>query len=205
MAQWVSRILTRFRPVVSTCTVGAACRVLASGEVFTGVVVDIGLPDGTGWEVIERLRIVQPHVPTLVLTGHLEPEVVHRANHFRAEVSVKPCESLTLAAFAQRAMAHEGVPDGRLLDVVTQFSSRAGLTPRETETLVLSLTVTREELQKCLGISENTLKSLVRGVLQKTGYPSMDILVKTLLLAALKGASAGASVEVRARGGLDGE
>jgi len=38
-------------------------------------VIDIGLPDGTGWDVLGVLRDVQPDVNALVLTGGQEPRL----------------------------------------------------------------------------------------------------------------------------------
>ncbi|WP_437963008.1 response regulator (plasmid) [Sorangium sp. So ce119] len=43
------------------------------------VLLDLGLPDGEGLEVVERVRDVDPHVPIVVLTGHDDVGLAERA------------------------------------------------------------------------------------------------------------------------------
>ena len=96
----------------------------------------------------------------------------------------------------RRAIAFERVPDERLTSVVEELSRRNDLTIRETEVVVAALSNTRAQLTELLGVTENTLKSLVRSILGKTDHVSMDALTKSLLRVALQGSSDRSNVPV---------
>jgi two-component sensor histidine kinase/CheY-like chemotaxis protein len=57
---------------------GLALNHLAKGEVDI-VLLDLGLPDGDGMEIVRRVRTVAPHVPLVVLTGRDDDSVVAEA------------------------------------------------------------------------------------------------------------------------------
>lgn len=57
---------------------GLALNHLAKGEVDI-VLLDLGLPDGDGLEIVRRVRAVAPHVPLVVLTGRDDDAVVAEA------------------------------------------------------------------------------------------------------------------------------
>ena len=50
----------------------------ATGETFTLVVSDLGLPDGTGYELMEKLRALY-QLPGIALSGYGQAEDVRRA------------------------------------------------------------------------------------------------------------------------------
>jgi len=57
---------------------GLALNHLAQGEVDV-VILDLGLPDGDGMEIVRRVRKLAPEVPVIVLTGRDDDDVVAAA------------------------------------------------------------------------------------------------------------------------------
>lgn len=184
----LSRILGRYRGVVCARTVDEG-RVTLGGDasVWTGLVVDVGLPDGSGLEIVRVARAHLPVVPVLVLTGRHDPPVINRSHQLRAEFCCKPASEDDVVAFARRAVALERIPNERLALVVDEFCRERDLTPREVEVVLAAQSNSRGELSERLGVSRNTLKSLVRSLLGKTRHESLASLTQDLLRAALEG------------------
>ena len=65
-----------WRPVTAASG-GEACQLLHSG--IKAVILDHGLPDGDGIAVLGRLRVKQPYVPVVMLTGLNDAETAVRA------------------------------------------------------------------------------------------------------------------------------
>ena len=190
-ARTLQRLLERFREVDIAHTVQGARSSLGSESARTGLVVDVGLPDGSGLDVVRVARQRWPVLPVLVLTGCHDPPVINRSHQLRAEFVCKPARNDDVLAFARRAVALERVPEERLSALVAEISRQSHFTPRETEVVLVALSTDRSSLTAELGVSQNTLKSLVRSVLGKTGHDSLASLTKHLLRTALDG---GASV-----------
>ncbi len=72
------------------------------------LVSDVGLPDGSGLEVLSRLRALSPSLPGIVLSGYgMEQDVAaSRANGF-AEHFIKPVNFDRLIAAIDRLAARE--------------------------------------------------------------------------------------------------
>jgi DNA-binding NarL/FixJ family response regulator len=149
---------------------------------FTGAVVDITLPDGSGFEVIDSLRKSCPALPVLVITGSLEHHVANRCQSLGVEFVFKPATGSNLRAFASRAALTRRM-DSRLAQVVYEkYVHPLALTPRETQILWLALRgLKRSSLAQELGIAPNTVKSLVRVLLTKTEQPSLHALAHSIL------------------------
>jgi CheY-like chemotaxis protein len=76
LRQLLETSLSRKGYTVTTASDGLeAIDVLGRGEKkFDVVLLDLNMPGATGIEVMKVLKITQPHVKVLVLTGHLTPE-----------------------------------------------------------------------------------------------------------------------------------
>ena len=59
-------------------TVGAAVVRLTSGG-FDVVLADLGLPDGSGWDLLDLSRQVLPNVPVVLMSGAANPDLRARA------------------------------------------------------------------------------------------------------------------------------
>lgn len=187
-AQSLSRILQRFRVTEIAGSVSEAIAALEARQRWTGLVVDVGLPDGSGLQVVEFARRSMPLVPVLVLTGRNDRAVINRAHQLRAEFVCKPALEADLYGFVRRAVAFERVPDERMAWLIEELSRHCELTSKETEVVAAAVANTpRNVLLEQFGVTDNTLKTQVRQVLRKTGFDSLDALTKALLREALSG------------------
>ena len=181
VARIVEMTLRALRPVTKVCTLAAA-RESISRRAWTGLVLDIGLPDGSGLDLLEELRGRGDRVPVLVLTGSLDPEVINGAHTLGAQFVVKPVMPENLRLFAKGALADATLDDAELSDRLVRVAASYQLTVRETELIALAARgVARRELADTLGIAENTVKGQLRRLLGKTGAGSYPDLARLLL------------------------
>jgi DNA-binding NarL/FixJ family response regulator len=191
VGRMLRRVLEQFRPTSVVSSVRAAKKTLRSDGPWTGLVVDIGLPDGSGLDVVAHARMRHPLLPVLVLTGLYDPAYINRSHALQTEVACKPIDQTDLVGFVQRAIAFERVPERRLARLVDELAREVALTPNEVELVAAALAdVPRAALAEQLAVSENTLKTRVRNLLGKTGHGSLHALVKQLLREALAGGEA---------------
>lgn len=196
-AENLVRLLQRIRPTEFALTVREAKERLASRSDWTGVIADIGLPDGSGLDVVRFARERYPLLPVLVLTGHHDPGSINSSHELRAEFVCKPASEADLSGFVRRAVAFERVPDQRLAHLLDELARQRGLTPREAEILAAALgSTTRNQLLEQFGVTDNTLKSQIRALLRKTDHESLDALTKAVLRRALEGGGACAPLMV---------
>lgn len=190
-AKTLARLLERFRTTRIAGSVVEACALLGGETRWTGLVVDIGLPDGSGLDVAGFARGRFPLLPVLVLTGRNDRTLINRSHKLRAEFVCKPASEADLFGFVRRAVTFERVPDERLAWLIDELSRQCELTPRGTDIVAATVANTpRPQLLEMFQVSENTLKSQVRSVLRKTGFDSLDSLAKSLLHEALSGSDA---------------
>ena len=191
LGEGISRIVGRYRPVKWVRSVSEGQVEFGPGARWTALIADIGLPDGSGLEVVKVARDRYPLLPVLVLTARIEPQLINRAHALRAEYLCKPAGDEELGGFLRRCIAFERVPDDRVSRMADELSVRCELTPRETDLVAAAVAnLSRTDMLEEFDITENTLKSQVRQVLRKTGHESLDALARSLLRAALHGTDA---------------
>ncbi len=190
-AENLVRLLQRIRPTQFALTIGEAKQHLSSHSAWTGVIADIGLPDGSGLDLVRYVRSRFPVLPVLVLTGHHDPTSINQSHELRAEFVCKPASETDLFGFVRRAIAFELIPDHRLAILIDEVARQCALTTRETEILAAALgNTTRAQLLHQFGVTDNTLKSQIRALLRKTEHDSLDSLTKAVLREALQGGRA---------------
>ena len=185
---WLQRAFTKFRPVTVAKSVASGSEALMDkGLRWTALIVDIGLPDGSGLDVVRVARAMVPSISVLVLTGNTQPKVVNGSFLLGASFLRKPTTADSLEMFARRALAVEGVKDPRVLRIVDTVTSEWGLSDREAELLGLAMADRpRTELADALGVTENTTKAHVKSLLRKSATRSVDHLVQQVLRRALQ-------------------
>ena len=168
-ARSLARYLRGFGRVSVVHTVSDALARLDEGYEYAGFVLDVGLPDSSGLELLRLIRERGHDTPALVLTGHDEADVIAAAQLHHATFLCKPASQENLFAFVQWTKEHRRAAERRLRDAVRDFGDRHALTPREEQLLLLSASGTRRsELGAALGVTEATVKTLVRRLLQRT-------------------------------------
>lgn len=155
--------------VLMTTSLDAAFEVLDNKVTIAAAVVDINLPDGTGFDVVETLRQRDRNLPVLILTGSNDPATINRAHALRVEFVCKPFFSENLSQFVQRTLSGSQYGDREKLSVVVnQIATEHKLSLRESQILAFaSEGIPRSRLADVMGISENTVKSQVRSLLEK--------------------------------------
>ncbi len=179
LAGVVARELGRRHRVSIAGTVREAKEAERRFAQLSGAIIDVRLPDGSGFDVLHSLRRNWPMLPVLVMTGALDREVVNQSQQLGVEFVAKPAMRENLLAFVARAMMVRQ-RSGR--ELVHELSGASELSDRERQVLELALEgATRVEIAERLGVSENTLKAQVRKVLRKCGHANLAELVQTAL------------------------
>jgi DNA-binding response OmpR family regulator len=69
LADLICRLLAGERHLVETCGSGSAALEMASTEGLDAIVLDVGLPDMSGFDVARRIRADRNRIPILMLTA----------------------------------------------------------------------------------------------------------------------------------------
>lgn len=182
LARTLARTFGRHRPVDVVHGMQAARDKLEEEGDWTGVVLDLILPDGYGLDLLAEIRESHGGLPVLVLTGELNRDVVNRVQTLRGEYVCKPASAENLNPFIQRALAQERVDDAAIGRRIEHLARQLKLTRRETELLTLSVDgLSRRELAKSLGVAENTVKAQIRSLLKKSGARSLATLAQKVI------------------------
>lgn len=190
VARWNRRIAERFAATRTAANVAEAVVAIREEASLLAAVFDLGLPDGSGFDVLRMLRERHPTVPALILTGKLDREFVNRAHLMRAEYVVKPAEPEHLRTFFERARTLRYVGTDALVEQLRLLTTRYGLT--SSESLILTMTmqnVSREEILERLSIAEGTLKAQTRNLLRKCNADSLRELAMQVMHRTIAGVS----------------
>ena len=114
LARTLARTFGRHGPVEVVHSMAAAREQLQAHEEWTGVVLDLILPDGYGLDLLSEIRQSHGGLPVLVLTGELNRDVVNKVQTMRGEYVCKPASADNLNPFIQRALAQERVDDAAI-------------------------------------------------------------------------------------------
>jgi DNA-binding NarL/FixJ family response regulator len=164
------RSLARYR-AQSVATGGEALDRLLAGDPIAAAVIDVGLPDMSGLDLLERIRPARPTLPVVLLAEHLDRERVNRAARLGAWHLCKPVTASELEEVVGQALRFE-VHTPRL--DVSALIAKHGLSRRESEVLALALEgLRRDVIRSRLGIRETTVKKTVARLLRKCGATSL--------------------------------
>lgn len=167
-------------------TAAAASTALSGTESWGAFVIDVGLPDGSGIDVLARARVVHPRTPALILTGVLSSQVANAAFDLGAACVAKPVNTVRLTQFLQEALSGTDTPDA-LYDTARTWGALYGLSLAEMDVLIKTATgALRDEIAESRGSSSLTVKGQERRVHEKTGDVSFHRAVSRLLYEALR-------------------
>jgi two-component system, NarL family, invasion response regulator UvrY len=182
----IDRLLRRSWPLVVADSWNQAHSVIEAAPALSCAIVDIGLPDGSGLDLLSPLREAYTLLPVLVLTAHCEAALINKAQAFGVEYLVKPDFADGLRAFAARVAANEALRGSGeyrqdVADAVHAFATTYDLTTRERDVLELAVGEhSRTEIAERLGISIHTIKAQVASILAKCSQTSLVVVARRL-------------------------
>lgn len=149
---------------------------------YDSFVVDVGLPDGTGLDLITVALQLWPAICVLVLTGSSEHAVIERCHELGVRYLMKPFGVEALRVHAKEAAARRNAGDRRINVALDRWRRAHGLTEVETELLALGARgVPREEFEIIRNVRSDTIKKQVQHLLLKTGDTTFEAAVNSLL------------------------
>ena len=199
-----ARAFAPFGHVHTESRLAEARAVLEAHADWAGLVVDLVLSDGSGFELLEELRDKGASIPALVLTSHHDRERINRARSLHAEFVCKPPEFESFEGFARRAIAYHWTRDFRVAQLVDALAVERALTPRESEIAAAAVAgMPRRLVASELVVSENTLKVQIRQLLLKCRSASLDEIADGILRQALSGSGLSRAVGGGSRPGAN--
>jgi DNA-binding NarL/FixJ family response regulator len=170
------RLLNKWGSVSVVASVRGAKAVIGNHR-WTALVVDLGLPDGSGFEVLEAFRAVHPATPALVFSGQHEAEDINRAHALGAKYLVKGASPALIEQFILSTPT-----PARLEATLDIWQERYGLSDAERDVLLrFALGESRNLVAELRNCSPLTVKKQCEFILLKTRVPSMQDAVSMLL------------------------
>lgn len=159
-------------------TIRAARKLLESPREVVGAIVAPQLSDGNGFELLPDLRTRCPTLPILLISGECDVNSINTAHLEGVPIVARQNCGPNLRHFAiqvQTAMACKG---NSLAEAMARIAHRSLLTEREQQLLTVAVHgIPRARIALKLGLSENTVKSQIRSLLEKTSQPSLSEVV----------------------------
>lgn len=153
---------------------------------FDSLIVDIGLPDGSGFDLVQPARQKWPGIWVLVLTGLSDHAIVARAHELGVRYLLKPFELEHLRIHVEETRARRNAGDRRIAVTLDRWTRAHALTESESELLALFVRgVPREQLPVLRGVRKDTIRKQIQILLQKTGDASFEEAVNSFLREAL--------------------
>jgi DNA-binding NarL/FixJ family response regulator len=149
---------------------------------YDSFVVDVGLPDGSGLDLVSLALQLWPSICVLILTGSAEHKVIARAHELGVRYLLKPFEPDQIRVHVAEARARREAGDRRIAIALDRWKRGHGLTKVETELLALGARgVPREEFEIIRGVRADTIKKQIQTLLMKTGDTTFEAAVNSLL------------------------
>jgi DNA-binding NarL/FixJ family response regulator len=174
-------------------SVAAADYLLAERHDWGAFIVDVGLPDGSGMELLVRARKAYPVTPALVLTGFVDPQIMHAAFELRARYIAKSFfDPKRVVRFLREASASNLLGADPMDSWAHAWEARYKLSPSETDVLFkFADGASREEIAELRESSPWMVKALEKRLCQKTGDVSMRDAVTRFLREVARGGREG--------------
>lgn len=188
---WLGRLAQTAFAGIDVCPCGRRDEALAALRVrsFDLALVDLGLPDGSGIDVVAALRAVQPDALAVVVTIHDDDEHLFpalQAGAFGYLLKEQPAEALVAQLLritqgepplsppiARRVLGHFAQAPARQQNLLDQMQHEARLTERETEVLQrVAKGYTLPEIAQQFGLSRHTVADHIKAVYRKLNVSS---------------------------------
>jgi DNA-binding response OmpR family regulator len=103
VGQALTKLARKYGKVVVATTAKRAEGFASDVAAWSGFVIDPGLPDGSGLDVLAFARRVHSETAALVLSGTMNRDIIHRAYELGAEYLVKPVAGALVERFFSNA------------------------------------------------------------------------------------------------------
>ena len=139
----IVRVLCRL--IGKVCpAVGATTIVEANGHIersgrLTGLILDVHLQEGSGWEVLVTARARDPLLPAMMLTGMRWSSLVEQAREFHAIPYEKPLEPGDAVRFAESARRLQENASTRMRGLIHELAERCRLNTDEASAVEASI------------------------------------------------------------------
>jgi CheY-like chemotaxis protein len=195
----LARVFNRFGAAVVASNLEEACDEVARRP-FTGYVLDVRLPDGSGLDLLAQLRVrdlfeAEPPrkplgpagLPALVYTGHADPWIEKRARSLHATILEKPAPQEELERFAARAVAAE-ILDVPASALVADLALEHRLSVMQIRILSLEVaSVARARWSEELGAEPAAIEDQVRRILSRSSSPTLFALAQPIIQEVMTG------------------
>ncbi len=135
------RLIGKVCPAVGATTIAEANGHIERAPRLTGLILDVHLQEGSGWEVLVTARARDPLLPAMMLTGMRWSSLVEQAREFHAIPYEKPLEPGDAVRFAETAQRLQENAPARMRGILEELTERCKLTTEEAGAVEESLLV----------------------------------------------------------------
>ena len=171
------------KTVSEASSVASACSVIEQNhQDINLVLLDHGLPDGKGIDLLEEIQRHHPHLKVVIISGHEDPPLMQKSLRLGAVGFIpKSTETSVLLTAIQLILAGGTYIPTHLLPFLSREGIRKfkatieddSLTQRQLEVLgLIRVGFSNKEIARQLNISEATVKAHVTVVLKAHGVSS---------------------------------
>ncbi len=153
-------------------------QLVQSQREIAGAVVAQELSDGTGFELLPDLRARAPKLPVLLLASVFDVHSINTAHLEGVALVARQNCGPNLRHFAMQIQTARACAASPLRAAMEQIAQHNQLSEREQQLLTVAVHgIPRARLALKLGLSENTVKSQIRSLLDKTNQPNLSEVV----------------------------
>jgi DNA-binding NarL/FixJ family response regulator len=185
-ARTLARLVRTHGIALIAGSVREALALLRESPPCSGLILDLGLPDGSGLDVLAQHRTAHPRTPAVILTGSTERDVVNRAQSLGAGYLLKPVRTAAIEGFLRAASEDEVT--SRVERFAQLWAERYDLSDAHAHIFRLAARGhDRASIARERGTSEATVKTQVSSLLKITGDASLRAAIERLLREVAKG------------------
>ncbi len=118
----MSRLIRPHGQVAVAATADEGIALVTDGRTWTALFIDVGLPDGSGIDVLARARTVHARTPAMVLTGSTEARIINAVHDLDADYVVKPVDSERIHRFLDNVVQVASRLDPAIRDWVSRHA-----------------------------------------------------------------------------------
>lgn len=137
------------------------------------IIMDILMEDGSnGLDAAEKIKKLKPNIKIIAVTSMPEISWMDRAKKIGIDSFwYKEVSEKTILEIIERTLAGESIYPEETPEIKLGLTKSTELTPREIQVLRLLTTgVGNDEIAERLNISQNTVKTHIKHLLDKTGF-----------------------------------